>query len=163
MTLQIGLGSWTIPPAAPAIPDSVVSRPDDNSSTDAGNRSGIVVNPNNDFDRFAARLSDNVSNFTVCHIYDFDDGSWIVENKDISSKSAGDTIIFDISVNEGTEYGLSVSRDDSNLYTEGAYDSPSYPYSGTDFDIVNGIVSGTDKTSNKASNLNDVGNPDNVL
>ena len=146
-----------------AIPDSVASRPEDDDSTTGPTRLlGLVINPNADFDEFAARISGNTSSASRARVYDYGSSAYI-ETVDISGKSAGDTVIFPVSISAGQDYGIELDNNGSDLTYGFANGATDYPYNGNDIDIVGQSDAGTKETDENAISFNDIGNPDNVL
>lgn len=150
-----------------AIPDSVVSRPDDDSTFTQSISAGLVIQPASDFDAIAARISANTSGTTRARLYDYDPNvDAYVMTVDISGLSAGDTFSFDYNFKAGSEYGFELD-DDGVSYRSGFITAIAYPYTSSDIDIIARSENGTqidDGTpSSNVANINDIGNPDNVL
>jgi len=147
------------------IPDSVVSRPDDDDTFTGDHSDGMVVAFNDDFDSFAVRISNNSEDFERIRVYDYDEGVYIY-SEDISDKNSDDTVVIDQNVEEGIDYGVELDNDGSD-WTVGFYDvRETYPYESEDVDIIatsrNAEQFTSDRTSTPRS-INDIGNPDGVL
>ena len=149
----------------PAIPDSVVSRPDDDATFDADESDGLTVAFADEFGSFAFRISNNSSGFSRVRVYDYDAGSYVF-NKDISAKSAGDTVVVELEVSGNVDYGVEIDNDGSE-WTVGFADDGGidYPYESEDVDIVSQSRNGGQRTGDSANvrAINDIGNPDDVL
>ena len=146
------------------IPDSVVSRPDDDrSSSDVTTSIGIVINPNETFDKFAARISNNTERVTRARLFDYSQSTY-VSTTDISALSAGDPFIIESEIVSGTDYGVELDNDGSE-WDVGFYDSdPSWPITGDEIDLVARSSDGLQNDPNDlVAAVNDIGNPDNVL
>jgi hypothetical protein len=146
-----------------AIPDSVVSRADDDDTFGMTNSEGLVISPNSSFSKIAARISTNTSGATRARLYDYDSSSYVV-TIDISSLSAGDTFTFESDFDDGSEYGIELDANGSS-WTYGwrnASPSTDYPVTGDDIDITGNSQDGV-KKSGAYRAINDIGNPDNVL
>ena len=145
-----------------AIPDSVVSRPDDNDSVSDDPSRGLVINPNSTFQSVGVEISTNTSGVSRARLYDYDADQYI-ETVDVSDLSAGDAFKFDSEIKQGQDYGLEADNDGSS-YTIGFNDGATdYPYTGEDIDIVAGSSGGNLETDRQAQVLNNVGNPQGIL
>ncbi|SDK18642.1 hypothetical protein SAMN05216226_1361 [Halovenus aranensis] len=140
------------------IPDSVTSRPDDDSSnTGPDEGRGLVVNPNSDFGKFGAVISNNTSGVTRARLYDYSQSTY-VESVDISGLSSGDAFVFETDVVSGTDYGVELD-DSGDSYTLGFYGgADDFPFTGDDFDIIAQSQDGVQSTSAAPQAVNDVGN-----
>lgn len=157
-----GVGEISIFP--PAIPDSVVSRIDDDGSTSNSGSFGPTINPNDEFERFGVRVSTNTTGFSRFRIYDYSQKSY-VHTKDISNLTSGDAFTVEFAIDQGTDYGLEIDNNGSS-YTVGFYSgsgSSDYPITSTDIDIVGRSSNGTKETDNDYIGINDIGNPDGIL
>lgn len=143
-----------------AIPDSVVSRENDDSTTTGPQSIGVAISPNEDFSAIAFRISSNTSGFSRARLYDYSSNSY-VKSKDVSGLTAGDTVRFDYTYIANNEYGFEID-DNGASYTQGYPSSYGYPYTGSELDIINRSIGGS-QTTNNPNNVNDVGNPDGVL
>jgi len=144
-----------------AIPDSVVSRPDDNSTTDRdGDReTGLVIKTKSEWRSIGARISNNTSGANRAYLRDESDES-LIESVDISSLSAGDSFTFDgVNLSSNQEYFITVDGDGSD-YTLGflAGDDTNFPYESDDVDIVDAIRGPDFERDNAAQAVNDIGN-----
>ncbi len=115
-----------------------ISTPSDNGSNgwSAGDGVGLLVNPNTSMSGLAAKISSNSSGYSVARLKRHSDNT-VLDSVDISGYSTGDWVNFNASLSSGTTYQVIMDNDSAN-YTAGTYGSPSFPYSGTDFDITNG-------------------------
>jgi hypothetical protein len=146
----------------PAIPDSVVSRPDDNFTSNLTDAFGLVINPNSDFDRFAVRVSTNTSKHTRLRVYDYSSSSYVFF-EDVSSTVAGDTITIDQPIDTGDDYAVELDAEGSTWDVGNNPDENNYPYPGEDIDIVARSKNAIKQTTESVTSINDIGNPDNVL
>ena len=153
-SVGVGVGS--------AIPDSVVSRPDDtNTATGLSNSIGLVVNRNADYNAIGARISSQTSNATRARLFDYSTESYEL-SQDISALVAGDTFAFEYEFKSGVNYGVEIDAD-AGSWDVGFNSTSAYPYIGSDIDIVARSQNGSiDDTSGVAA-VNDIGNPDDVL
>lgn len=118
------------------LPDSVVSRPDDNVSGSITRKLGLAFEVSSSFEEVGFELSSNVSSPTRAYLYDNDAGSQL-DSVDISTLTAGDAFTISAGYQTGVEYLVWIDAEGSN-YTFGYYDTPSFPYSSTDVDITAG-------------------------
>ena len=147
--------------AADDIPDSVVSRPDDNDTTNRSDSRGLRINPNASYEAVGVRISANTSGVSRARLYDYNASEYI-ETVDVSDLSSGDTFSFDSSIYEGVDYGIELD-DNGDSWTMGFADgAQDYPYTGDDIDIVGNSIDGTKDVVN-AQAVNDIGNPDGIL
>ncbi len=132
---------WNTLQEPSAIPDSVVSRPDDNNSTSTDTPFGIQISVKRDWPDFIdVELSDNGSDRTRAYIYRFSDAELVVD-KDISDLSSGDQFRFELSdpLDPDEEYNIIADAEGSS-YTSGFYDDASFPYESDDIDIIDGAA-----------------------
>ena len=145
-----------------AIPDSVVSRPeDDDSATGVSNSRGLTVRPHSDFSRFAVRISNMTDSVTRARLYDYSESSYI-ESVDISGLTSGDVFIFDTAVIAGQDYGVELDSEGGDYVLGFLSDDTNYPYTGEDFDIV-ARSQDAERSDGTVQSINDIGNPDGVL
>ncbi|UXF50536.1 hypothetical protein 7778G3F11_33 [Haloquadratum phage sp.] len=148
-----------------ALPDSVTSRPNDDTTATISLSTGLVVNFASDFNKFAVRISSSSSGFERLRLYDYGSASYIYSDN-ISNNVAGDIIVVNQSVDSGIDYGVEMDANGST-YTLGNFNSRgAYPFTGTDVDIVARSDSGTQVASGGGSEpqaFNDIGNPGSVL
>lgn len=144
-----------------AIPDSVVSRPDDNNTFN--NQStrpfGVRISVSQEWPQIQGEFSNNIDGaVSRAYIYDVSDGS-LMGDVGVSG-NAGEvfTIDLDTSLSAGETYNF-VANAEGSSYFPGYYDSPSFPYTSTDgnLEIVNGADDQTATASN-AINIRQVGN-----
>jgi len=138
------------------LPTTVTSRPNDNTSLGSRSSSrGLVVNPNSDFDKFGARISNNTSGVTRARLFDYSQAAY-VETIDISGLTSGDAFTFSTAVNAGENYGVEVD-DFGNDFTIGfASGRRDYPFTGVDFDIID-FSSGGTRADGAVQGVNDIG------
>lgn len=149
-----------------AIPDSVVTRPNDDISFSDSEGYGMVVEPSQDWPDIGAELSNNLSGATRAYIYDFSDGT-LLGDTDISGLSAGDTFTFGVSISAGGQYSFVVDAEGSS-FTVGRLDGSSdlYPYTSSDGNLeltgsiegANGLTSfGNNEHAYSFTRIGDVG------
>ncbi|WP_152421864.1 hypothetical protein [Halorubrum saccharovorum] len=117
-----------------AIPDSVVSRPADNSQSGSSTADyGVVISSSEEWPEIGAEISSNTpSSVQNAKLRRISDGV-ILEEKDISSLAPGDTFRFtnlSENIQPNTDYHVSIQDPDSAQI--GEYDSPSFPYTSSD-------------------------------
>lgn len=141
------------------IPDSVVSRPADNTSASQSSERGLAIEvASNKWTEIGARIGSKSSGFTRGYVRESD--GTVVTSVDISGKSAGDTVTFrDVNLSANTTYYIDMDAEGSS-YTIGAYGSPSYPYESDDgeISITAGSFDGTSESSGTAWGYEEVGN-----
>ena len=162
---QIRTGDGRILFDGVAIPDTVVSRPEDDVSSDSDVIAGLGIKTKTYWQSIAARISQNVVGATRAYLEEVvEDGDNInIDDIDISSLSGGDIFKFeDVELEEDTEYRMFLDAEGSE-YTRGFFDdSPDYPIETEDIDITGRIVDGPIEDG-VPYNINDIGNPDGVL
>jgi hypothetical protein len=143
------------------IPDSAVSRPDDNNSDGRTSADGVEFVLADDFTENGYRISNNTSGATRARVIDLSDGSTIA-TKDISTLGAGDAFTIAANYQGGQSYSIVLDAEGST-YTQGfknfsaegqEYDGP---YQSQDIDIIGGVAK---ETNNGAAiaNIIEVGN-----
>jgi hypothetical protein len=122
------------------IPDSVVSRTNDNSvNSDVAVKLGARIETSVEWPSIGARLSSNTSGASTAYIYRVSDGS-LLGSTDISGLSAGESFTVEgvnLQPDDGTlstTYNFVVDNNGSG-YAGGYYNSPTYPYDSSDGDI----------------------------
>ena len=145
-----------------AIPDTVVSRPDDDSTGNSENADGVAIATSQEWVSIGAELSSKVGDGGTfpsrARLYDLSADSFL-DTIDISSLSAGDTFTFnDVNLEANSEYIISLDND-GNEYTRGILDA-SFPYTSGDgnLEIIAGSSDGTTKRDDFAFNIVKVGN-----
>ena len=143
------------------IPDSVVSRPEDNSDFDQDGKRGVQITTDVEWPEIGARLSSNMgSDATRAYIYRVSDGN-LLGDVDISSLSAGDTLTFDLSSDlvSGESYNIVLDAEGSE-YLQGINNDPDFPYVSSDGDLtIESAGSGeTGSTTGFVSSFSEVGN-----
>jgi hypothetical protein len=123
------------------IPDSVVSRPSDNTSSGSSNTTtyGAQITTDVEWPDIGGKISANTSGMTKAYVYRVSDGS-LLGSTDISGLSAGDTFTVtgvNLQPHDGTDtttYNFVMDGGGSG-WTHGYYDSPSFPYVSSDGDL----------------------------
>lgn len=118
----------------------------DSSSFSDSDKTGIEFNPNISLKGIGATISSQTSGFAKAYIED--DSSNVLDSKDISSLSAGDSFEFNYSFTPGTTYQLLLDNNGGS-YTVG-FLSASYPFTSSDVDVTAGVA-GTPNTSERYS------------
>jgi hypothetical protein len=148
----------------PAIPNSLVTRPEDNNSGNAG-ESGLKITTSVEWVEIQAKISANVSGFSTAEIHTLDGSNNFdvqIASIDVSNKSAGDVLTF-------SDSDLSQNLDSSDDYvftfpnasTVGYYGTPDFPYESSDgnISIVNGFnTAASGNTQGIALNFVEIGN-----
>ena len=141
-----------------AIPDSVVERPDDDSSNSETDARGLKFTTTEFWPDFQGRISSLTSDVSTAYITETD-GS-IIDTVDISDLSSGEVFTFtEIDLPSG-EYIITLDND-GNSYTNGRYDeTDQYPYTSDDgvLTLDNGIFNETSETNDVAYNIKEIGN-----
>jgi len=140
-----------------AIPDSVVSREEDDGDGTTSNQLGLEVELKSDWPSIGAEISNLTSGATRAYLQD-DSGSDI-DSIDISDKSSGDSFTFDdVNLPSGERYRIVLDAEGSD-YTRGfASDGDNYPYTTEDIDITGVVLDGDISTSDQARGVNHIGN-----
>jgi len=135
-----------------AIPDSVVDRPADDSSTGVITKRGLQIETTVEWPEIDAEISANTSGQTTAYVYRTSDGA-LYGSADISSLSAGDvfTISLDTNLIDGETYNFVIDAGDST-WTEGFKSSASVPISSSDGNLT--IVGGGNGTQSLDGNDN---------
>ena len=145
-----------------AIPDSVVSRPDDDNTSTAPNKFGLVVQMQVDASAIGSEISNLTEDVTRGYLYEIDGDSLgdLIQDVDVSDKSAGDAFTFDdVNLTDGEEYGIVLDAE-GDEWTIGNFDGGhEYPYTSDDLDIVARIGAGgvDDGRPNGVNNIGNVG------
>ena len=145
-----------------AIPDSVASRPQDDTSTvvDDDLERGLEILVKSDIAAIAARISTMTADVTRAYLRD-STGS-LLDSVDVSGSGGGDTFSFNADLTADSNYRITLDAEGSD-YTAGfANDETDYPYTSSDVDIT-GQIEGSSVSQSQTHVVNDVGNPDNVL
>lgn len=140
------------------IPDSVVSRENDNSTFTTSELRGLQINSDDEWPSIGAELSGNTAGATTAYIYRVSDGT-LMGQTDISGLSAGGTFtIENVNLQPSTDYNFVVDAGGSD-YDAGFYNSNSYPYSSSDGNLrIVGAATGPSSTSGNPIVLKRVGN-----
>lgn len=143
-----------------SIPDSVVTRPEDNRDGDVSSKDGVQIEVSQEWPQIGARISSNTSGVTQAQIFDVSDGTLMGET-DISNLSSGDNFTIDLDNNlqpNGT-YNFVLWAEGSN-YTIGLFNDPDFPYVSNDEELE--IVAYADGETTSATfqvpNIDQVGN-----
>jgi len=121
----------------PAVADSTVTRPEDDSSFSTSTKYGLVLNPNGALKEITATISANVANASHVYLYRVSDGQLL---DDVTgSFSPGDTVTLTPSSNleAGSDYNLIADNDGAD-YTVGRYITDGFPYTSESLDLVDG-------------------------
>ena len=156
-----------------AIPDTVVSRQDDNITSTQSGKMGLGIQTKSNWPSIAFRLSNNTgSDATRAYLHELDENddlSTLISDVDISADSAGDIVEFnDVNLAANERFAIVIDAEESS-FDVGFFDTDSeanYPYESEDVDIVGRIFdSGTLQSDNNNDPVavNDIGNPDGVL
>ena len=137
-----------------AIPDSVVSRPQDDQTTTQATKLGVRFEVANSYNAIDGRLSANISGQTTAYIHRVSDASLLGE-EDISALSAGDAFRVSADLDPSEQYNFVIDAGGSDM-DHGFIADASFPFTSTDVDIVNG-ANGPDGTSDSALNLIEIG------
>lgn len=130
-------------PGAPR-PNSVVSRTDDNQSQSQSAKIGLQIESTVEWPEIGVRISANTAGVQSVYIHQASDGA-LIADKSVSNLGGGDTTTLTANLSANTKYNVVVDADGSN-YTDGYYDSPSYPITSGDGQLT--IVTGaTGETS----------------
>jgi len=141
------------------IPDTQITRPTDNGSTSVTGKSGLVINPNVELDGIKAELSTNTSGVTTAYVEEVSTGTTL-GTTDISGFVSGDTFRVDgITMTSGTDYMLLADAGGSS-YTQGFFDSSSYPLTGEAFDVTERAFNGSPQGGGSYINFNNLRNLD---
>ena len=136
------------------VPDSVVSRPDDDASTTDDRERGLQIETKTEWPSIGARISNNTAGATTAYLRE-DDGTEI-DSLDISNLDTGDAFTFDdVDLEADTKYRIVIDAGGSD-YTVGFFGGDTdYPYTSEDVDITSAITDGS--TTNSPLTVNDVG------
>ena len=146
--------------AADDIPDSVVSRPeDDGDSNDFSGESGVVIETKSEWPSIGARISNNTVGATRAYLRD--DGGAVISETDISSLVSGDTFTFDdVNLDANTTYQIVLDAEGSD-FDHGNFSDTIYPYESPDVDIIARIFNGEEPVFDDGAPVvcvNDIGN-----
>lgn len=133
-----------------AIPDSQVSRADDNTLADGDGPRGLQIKTTVEWpDRMDGIISANTSGADTATIHNSDNGD-LIGQANISGKSAGDVFSVDLDnpLQPETVYNFELSDPDGS-YTQGQNDSPDTPVTSPDgnIEIVGGGFDNTRSTT----------------
>ena len=138
-----------------AIPDSVVSRPEDDDTTDQTEECGLVITAKSDWSSIGARISNNTSGVTRAYLRDHTAES-LIDDVDISNLSSGDAFTFDdVNLESENDYSITVGAEGSSYDLGFRRGETDYPYTSDDVDIVGAV--GTDEDP-VVQGVNDIGN-----
>jgi hypothetical protein len=132
---------------------STATREDDDGTSTFGNDNevGLIINPNNSMRKIETTISQNTTGGEEASVIRNSDDT-VLESKDITGNSPGDTLIFDDigELSSGTEYRLTLTQFSGDI---GEYGDPSFPYTSTTIDIQTGYRQGNfsdGKTNSRA-------------
>ena len=141
------------------IPDSVVSRPDDDNSFSTTEFRGLQINSDLEWPSIGAEISANTSDATDAYVYRVSDGT-LLGQTDISGLGAGDTFtVDDVNIQANTDYNFILNAD-GNSWTAGFTSEFSYPYTSEDgnLSIVNDATGETTSSDENPVALTRIGN-----
>jgi len=143
---------------ASAIPDSVVTRPDDDRTFTNTKAFGVRISVSQEWPDIGAEISQNPSGFTRAYVYDVSDGT-LMGDVDISALTAGNTFTvgLDSPLQSGNSYNFVVDAEGGS-FTQGSKRNANFPFTGGEgnLEIVNG-AKGATGPSGDAVNLLRVG------
>jgi len=139
------------------IPDSVVTRPADRSTSGESNSRGLAISPASDFSAIGARISNNTTGVTRARVYNYSQSAY-VKSVDISALSPGDAFTIDYGFDSGQDYGIELDANGSSYTIGFAGGAKDYPYTSTDVDIIAASIDGSQSTGDSAQGVNDIGN-----
>jgi hypothetical protein len=140
-----------------AIPDSVVSRPDDDDSFSNMDEEGMEIELKSDWPSIGARISNNTIGATRAYLRE-SDGTAITDI-DISGLSSGDAFTFDdVNLSSGNRYWITLSAEGSSWTLGFRNGADNYPYTSDDIDITARVLDGSSTQQGNAWAINDIGN-----
>jgi len=149
--------------AGSAIPDSVVSREDDNSLTSKTAKHGHIINTKSEWPSIGARISKQTSGVTRAYLHNYDEANdqigSLIQDVDISSLTSNDSFTFDdVNLPANNKYMILVDAEGQS-FTLGFNLASNYPYTSQDVDIT-ARWDGTNTSSDQANVIcvNDIGN-----
>ena len=140
-----------------AIPDSVVSRPNDGRTFSESDRRGVKFDTSEEWPSIQGEISQNTANVTTAYVTKTD--GTIIQSVSISGLSAGDVFTFqDIGLSSGTYY-MMIDAGGSN-YDQGARENLSYPFSDSDGDLTleAGVFNSGSNENQDCYNIKQLGN-----
>ena len=142
-----------------AIPDSVVSRPDDNDEGgDQSVKIGHQIETKTSWPSIGARISNLTSGVTTAYLTD--DNNNTIETTDISSLSAGDAFTFEnVNLEANTKYRIVLDADGSD-FTPGINNDiaeSDFPFTSEDIDITARVFDGS-TGGDQVTMVDDIGN-----
>ena len=118
-----------------AIPDSVVSRPNDDDSTTRTEKEGLEIEVKSDWPSIGVEISNNSSGASTAYLQDSNGNE--IQTTDISELSSGDAFTFDeVNLQSGNKYRILLDDGGNSWtlgFTSGGLD---YPYTSDDVDIT---------------------------
>ena len=145
------------------IPDTVVSREDDDDTRERSDKYGLVIETKTDWSSIGSTISNLTDGVTRAYLHEYDDENDaigdLIEDVDVSSKSSGDSFTFDdVNLTSDETYMILLDAEGSD-YTLGFFDGSNFPYTSEDLDIIDrwdGVGEETDGTDPSA--VNNIGN-----
>jgi len=132
--------------AGPDIPDSVVSRSDDDDTVDLTDKFGLRFNSTVEWPSIGGEISSNTANISTVYVYRVSDGI-LMGSADVSGITSGETFTVDnIDLSADTDYAI-VADNNGSTHSMGHKNSASYPFTSTDgqLSLING-ARGSDGT-----------------
>ena len=151
-----------------AIPDSVVSRPEDNDSGTTSDMEGLQLTLKTDYPDIGSIISNNTEGAETAYLYDTDEDG-VPNNElataDVSDKNSGDAFGFkNVDLKEGDVVAILLDANGSSWTRGLAFDEADFPYVGEDIDITATIPNINEaREDNFVRVINDIGNPDGFL
>ena len=143
-----------------AIPDSVVSRPEDDESASQTGLRGVKIETNVEWSAIGARISGNAAGITNAEIRRDSDDT-LMGSTSFDSKGAGDTFTIELDNNLVSDERYYFELDaDGDSYTQGFYRADGeFPFISDDEDlsIVDGSFDGGEQ-SDLTNNIDQIGN-----
>jgi len=141
-----------------AIPDSVVSRPQDDSKKTISEQRGLNISSTVEWPDIGATISGSTSEATAAYCYRVSDGT-LLSSTDISSLTAGDSFVLegvDLQPDDGTDatkYNLVIDAEGSD-YTQGFTSNVSVPIDSPDGQLtIEGLAVGSQQTFTSTPDL----------
>ena len=140
-----------------AIPDSVASRPNDDSTQQRDGTEGLEIEAKDNWPSIGCRISENTSGVTMAYLEETNEE--LIQSVDISGLSSGESFTFeDVNLLEGEKYFIRLDAE-GDEYTLGFYDEPGgYPFESDAVDITGRVNDDGNVDTDRPRSINDVGN-----